>query len=208
MKEFWNERYREPGYVYGTTPNVFLAKMLLGLPVGRALFPAEGEGRNAVHAASLGWEVVCFDQSEVGREKALALAQEKGVEIDYRISSIEDFGFEPEAYQLVGLFFAHQPPAQRRYLHQKAFESLRPGGRILLQGFGWQQLAYQSGGPRQEDMLFTPEMLHGDFPGLEIDLLEATETYLSEGRYHHGPAHTVQLAGVRIKTPHDSPLPS
>ncbi|MDV7393210.1 class I SAM-dependent methyltransferase, partial [Arthrospira platensis SPKY1] len=112
MKEFWNERYREPGYVYGTTPNVFLAKMLLGLPVGRALFPAEGEGRNAVYAASLGWEVVCFDQSEVGREKALALAQEKGVEIDYRISCIEDFGFEPEAYQLVGLFFAHQPPAQ------------------------------------------------------------------------------------------------
>lgn len=197
MKEFWNQRYEEAEYIYGKSPNVFLAKMLMGLPPGRALFPAEGEGRNAVYAATLGWEVVCFDYSEAARGKALALAREKEVEIDYQVSTVEDFSFAPGAFQLVGLFFAHQPPAHRRYLHEQSYHSLQAGGRILLEGFSREQLAYQSGGPRQEDLLFSPEILRADFPLLNIEVLEATETILAEGRYHQGAAHVVHLAGVK-----------
>ena len=66
MKDFWDTRYSEETYAYGTAPNIFFSTTFKNLNPGKALFPAEGEGRNAVFAASCGWEVVAFDQSEVG----------------------------------------------------------------------------------------------------------------------------------------------
>ncbi len=85
MRDFWNVRYSEEIYAYGTAPNVFFSSELKKLPPGKALFPAEGEGRNAVYAATCGWNVIAFDQSEAGKEKALQLAAKKGVEIDYAV---------------------------------------------------------------------------------------------------------------------------
>ena len=73
MKEFWNQRYSELGYAYGTEPNEFFKEALLRykeelLPEHpRLLMPAEGEGRNAVYAAELGFEVTAFDVSEQAR---------------------------------------------------------------------------------------------------------------------------------------------
>lgn len=61
MKEFWNRRYREKEFAYGIEPNEFLKEQLAQLPPGRILFPGEGEGRNAVYAAQLGWQVNSFD---------------------------------------------------------------------------------------------------------------------------------------------------
>ena len=76
MKSFWNERYKEKDFVYGKKPNEYLAEKLRELEPGKVLFPAEGEGRNAVFAAEQGWEVSAFDNSFKGRKKALMLAEE------------------------------------------------------------------------------------------------------------------------------------
>jgi hypothetical protein len=54
MEEFWNERYADSEYVYGENPNEFLVEQLAQLPLGKILFPCEGEGRNAVYAAQKG----------------------------------------------------------------------------------------------------------------------------------------------------------
>ena len=43
----------------------------------KILLAAEGEGRNAVYAASIGWEVFAYDFSEFGYKKAMKLATEK-----------------------------------------------------------------------------------------------------------------------------------
>ncbi|HRN48956.1 MAG TPA: hypothetical protein PKW69_13045, partial [Niabella sp.] len=61
MKEFWNDRYSREEYSYGQLPNEFLKETLQKLKPGKILFPAEGEGRNAVFAASLGWHADAFD---------------------------------------------------------------------------------------------------------------------------------------------------
>jgi hypothetical protein len=53
-----------------------LKGILKNMPAGRILFPAEDEGRNAVYAASLGWEVHAFDISERAKDKAEKLATE------------------------------------------------------------------------------------------------------------------------------------
>ncbi len=198
MKAFWNERYSETHYVYGKAPNAFFREHIQGIPTGKALFPAEGEGRNAVYAASLGWQVSCFDYSEAGQQKALALASETGVSIDYQVCSLMEFSFPEQAFSLVGLFFAHLPPDERKFLHRQSVKSLRPGGRIILEAFAKAQLGFQSGGPRREDMLYSPEELRNDFPGLKLRLLEEMETTLSEGPYHNGPARVIRMTGEKI----------
>jgi len=102
MRSFWNERYEAPEYAYGETPNEFMKEQLKLLPTGSILFPAEGEGRNAVYAAQQDWDVVCFDISEEGRKKALCLAQDKEVQIDYRLGSLETISRE-ERFDAVAL---------------------------------------------------------------------------------------------------------
>ncbi len=48
----WDERFSEPGFVYGTKPNDFLCENAEKLPAGKILCLAEGEGRNAVFLAT------------------------------------------------------------------------------------------------------------------------------------------------------------
>lgn len=57
----WNERYSKEEFAYGEEPNQYLKEQLEKLDVGKILFPAEGEGRNGVYAAKLGWNVFAFD---------------------------------------------------------------------------------------------------------------------------------------------------
>ncbi len=57
MKTIWNSRYNSKEYQYGIEPNDFLKDQLSQLPIGRLLVPAAGEGRDAVFAAQLVWEV-------------------------------------------------------------------------------------------------------------------------------------------------------
>ena len=197
MKEFWDQRYGEAAYAYGKMPNAFLKEQLTGGTAGHALFPAEGEGRNAVYAATLGWKVTAFDYSEAGRQKAEALAREQGVYIDYQSCEIENFPFPEAAFDLVGLFFVHLPPAGRQLLHQQAVRSLKVGGQIILEAFSKQQLGRPSGGPKREDMLFSTEELEEDFSSIHLQLLEKTETVLTEGPYHNGAAQVIRLIGVR-----------
>ena len=197
MKEFWDQRYGEAAYAYGKAPNAFLKEQLTGRPDGRALFPAEGEGRNSVFAATLGWEVTAFDYSEAGRQKAEALASEQGVHIDYQSCAIEAFSFPKAAFGLVGLFFVHLPPDGRRLLHRQAVRSLKPGGMIILEAFSKQQLGRPSGGPQREDMLFSVQEMEDDFSSLHLQLLEETETVLAEGPYHSGAARVIRLLGIR-----------
>jgi cyclopropane fatty-acyl-phospholipid synthase-like methyltransferase len=197
MKEFWNERFSKQEYAYGTEPNEFLKSQLPTLKPGRILFPAEGEGRNAVFAATLGWDVVAFDNSEEGRRKALELASAKGVTIDYRLMGYDEFEDQPDSYDAIGLVFAHTDPSKRASYHSYFIELLKPGGYIILQGFSPNQLSHTSGGPKSLDMLYTPEMLKDDFKGLSnIEVTEA-DIELNEGVFHIGRASVIQFFGQK-----------
>jgi hypothetical protein len=62
----WNERYATAEYVWKADPNVFLVAETEGLPPGRALDLACGEGRNAVWLAEQGWDATGVDFSDAG----------------------------------------------------------------------------------------------------------------------------------------------
>lgn len=65
MKELWDKRYNTDQFIYGTTPNGFLKSELDKLKAGKLLLPGEGEGRNAIYAASRGWSVEAFHTSQL-----------------------------------------------------------------------------------------------------------------------------------------------
>lgn len=152
--KFWNERYARDGYLYGTEPNSFLvehAKLLTG-PV---LSLSEGEGRNAVYLALRGLKVHGVDISEVGQTKAQALAKLKGVEIQTEVADLSDFEPEKNYYGSVISIFAHLPSAIRNKLYPKIEQCLRLDGILLLEAYSEAQLARNTGGPKDADMLMT-----------------------------------------------------
>lgn len=201
MKDFWNARYAEPGYVYGTAPNAWFAERLAALRPGTLLLPAEGEGRNAVHAARQGWQVTAFDLSERGRDKALRLAAQHGVSITYHVGELHELPALPHGFDALGLFFAHFAADRRAALTAALLGHVRPGGHVLLEAFAKAQLRYQqahgSGGPQQPDMLYTVDEARAELPGVDWAVLEEVETRLDEGPYHQGLAMVVRGAGTK-----------
>ena len=198
MKEFWDARYREEGFAYGSEPNAFVKDRLNAIaPQGRILFPAEGEGRNAVYAAGLGWDVHAYDISEGGREKAMLLAQAQGVRIDYRIAGFLEVEYPPGFFDALVLSYVHVPTALKAsVLHtQKTF--LKEGGLLIFEGFSVNNLPLraanpQIGGPDNIDMLYSVEevqQLLEPFQNLKVWEEEVT---LSEGKYHVGNAKVIR----------------
>lgn len=192
MKQFWDERYAEPHFVYGEAANAFFESKLKELAPGKLLLPCEGEGRQAIYAAAQGWEVDAFDQSEVGREKALQWAAKAGLSFRYTLQDATSYRPKAE-YDAVALIFAHLPATHRQQFHRNMAAALQPGGVLLLEGFTPAQLAYTSGGPKDISMLFTVEMLQADFASLEIEWLEEKQVVLNEGPYHQGEAAVIRL---------------
>ncbi|MFH1120495.1 MAG: methyltransferase domain-containing protein [Bacteroidota bacterium] len=193
MKEQWDERYADDAYIYGTDPNNWLAGKLAVMTPGIILFPAEGEGRNAVYAAEMGWEVFAFDQSEEGKKKAERLSALKGVTINYDIADLTGYNPEKKRFDVIALIFVHMPVEIRKSVHLRITELLKPGGYIILEAFTKQQLNNTSGGPRTEMLLYEKDFIRNDFSGLDFLEFAETLTYLNEGPLHQGEAHVIRL---------------
>lgn len=197
MNPFWDAKYNEQDYIYGKNPNAFLAQKLNSLDTGRMLVPADGEGRNGVYAASLGWEVTTFDPSDIARKKAHTLAVEKGVTLNILDAEYESFEAEKASFDCLVLVFAHMPPLKRRLWHTKLTSYLKPGGILLLQGFHKNQLGLNSGGPKDMDMLFNQDELTVDFADFSELKIEESSVILQEGSHHKGKAEVISVWGKK-----------
>lgn len=197
MSEFWNERYATLEYAYGTEPNLFVRENLEKIAPGKILFPAEGEGRNAVFAARLGWDVTAFDVSTEGKKKAEQLAASNRVKINYVIDNFENIAFPGDYFDCIVLVFAHMNPEKRQEYHRKLVSFLKPGGILILEGFSKKQINNNSGGPRDLNMLFSADELQSDF-GLLSDLkITETDYNLDEGPFHQGIASVIRVKGIK-----------
>lgn len=193
--EYWNARYSEEGFAYGQTPNEFFKEEIDKLPVGKILFPCEGEGRNAVYAAALRWKVEAFDISEVGKQKAINLATSFNAKINYEICNVADANFEDNTFDAVVLIYSHLPETLRIELHGKIKNWLKPGGVVILEAYNPLQLNNNSGGPKDIQMLYSIETLVSDFHGMQFEILEEKQVELNEGKYHIGIADVVRFVG-------------
>lgn len=192
MKEFWDERYGKDEFAYGTAPNDFFKEWIDTQKPGTVLFPCEGEGRNAVYAATKGWNVSAFDYSEKGKEKAEQLAASLKVSLNYEISDALYYKSENK-FDAIVLVFAHFPENTRQNIHKRMASMLKSGGTLLLEAFNTRQIENESGGPKNVELLYSTKILKDDFSEMEIQMLENKEIQLYEGRFHEGKAEVVRL---------------
>jgi hypothetical protein len=191
----WDERYRKYDTVYGVNPNAFWASQLALLPHGSVCLPCDGEGRNAVHAAEQGWSVYAFDASPEGVRKSARLAQDRRVSIEVEVADALQLDVT-RTFDVVGLIFAHMPVELRERFHQRVWSWVKPGGRLIVEGFHKTQLGLGSGGPKRLDMLydegtFVEDISKGsDFARVLWNA--RCEQILDEGPFHQGPAVTSQ----------------
>jgi len=193
----WDERYREADYAYGTAPNDFLAAVAGRIPAGRVLSLAEGEGRNAVYLAALGYQVTAVDSSAVGLRKAEALAAARGVAITTIHADLSELSIGREKWHGILSCYCHLPAAIRVPLHRAVVAGLKPGGIFVLEAFSKQQLGRDSGGPPSLDLLLSLDDLRRELTGLEFMHAVETDRNVLEGRCHTGLAAVVQLLAVK-----------
>lgn len=198
--ERWNNRYRSEEFAYGEQPNNYLKEQLEKLSVGTILFPAEGEGRNAVFAARLGWNVSAFDISTEGKNKALRLAAAHNVALDYQVGELSTLNYKPSQFDAIALIYAHFPADIKSTIHKTLNTYLRKDGIIIFEAFGKQHLDYiarneKVGGPKEIEMLFSIDELKSDFVNYEIIELIEKETELQEGLFHNGKGFVVRFVG-------------
>lgn len=198
----WEERYSKEEYAYGTQPNNYLKEQLPKLKPETILFPAEGEGRNAVFAARLGWEVSAFDISVEGKNKALRLAENYNVSIDYQVGELPNLSFHNGQFGTIALIYAHFPPETRPQYHKLLGNYLRKGGMIIFEAFSKNHLAYRQqnekvGGPKDLNSLFSVDEIRADFENYEILELVEVEVELNEGLYHNGTGSVIRFVGQK-----------
>ncbi|MGZ5241258.1 MAG: class I SAM-dependent methyltransferase [Caldimonas sp.] len=191
----WNKRFENADYIFGVEPNEYLrAHFSLLAPAGRVLCVADGEGRNSVWLARQGMRVDAFDISEVGVAKARKLAAEANVAIEFSVADCDRWPWPVETYDAVAAIFVQfADPPMRQRLFANMVRSLKPGGLLLLQGYGVEQLEYKTGGPSMASHLYTAELLRAAFAALQIIELREYEADLTEGTQHHGRSALVGL---------------
>ena len=186
-QEMWNKRFSTPDYVFGEEPNAFLVSQAARLGKGHALALADGEGRNSVWLAKQGFTVDAFDFSPPAVEKAKALAAKHNVNLNFSCNAWQSFDWPTARYDLVaGIFFQFATPEERAELFEKIKQSLKPGGVLVIQGYGKNQLAFKTGGPDKLEHLYDEDLLRQAFAGFEVQVCETYETSITEGAGHSG----------------------
>jgi SAM-dependent methyltransferase len=194
MKDFWNNRFADDGFAYGTQPNRFLQSHQRLLKPGlKALLPGDGEGRNGVWLASLGLEVTSVDYSEVGIAKINRLAAERQLGINTLCADLSTMDWPVDEFDLLVAIFIHFPSNIRNDMHHKFIGALKPGGQLIFEAYDKQQLDYGTGGPPVKDMLYTEEQLNEDFKDHNILHSEHLITDIHEGKYHDGRSSVLRF---------------
>jgi SAM-dependent methyltransferase len=196
----WDERYAGESFFYGTEPNDFLrAHATVIRAGGRVLCLAEGEGRNAVFLAGLGFSVVALDQSAVGLRKALQLAEARGASITTLQGNLDDYRVEPGSWDAIVSIWCHLPTSLRAKVHAQVVDGLKPGGVFLLEAYRPEQLQFGTGGPKTVDMLPTLAQLREELTGLEFEHAAELEREVQEGQGHAGHSAVVQVLARKVR---------
>lgn len=187
---YWDARFQEQGFAYGEEPNDFLLSCAAALTRGKALSLGEGEGRNAVYLAKLGFEVTAVDFSEVGLQKARALAQQQGVQIRCICTDLANFDISSERWHLVVSIFSQPESAVRQRLYGQLTQSLHSGGAFILE-------SKVEIGATAKDRYPGLDVLREEIGQMRVIRAHEAERVLSEGRYHQGPQRTAQILAQR-----------
>ncbi|MGB5792589.1 class I SAM-dependent methyltransferase [Poseidonibacter sp.] len=192
QQEFWNNKFARDGYLYGLKPNTFLAsKIKLLKRDSNLLCLGEGEGRNAIFFAKRGFKVTAIDASDIGLEKLENRAKEENLEIQTCCMDLNDWQ-DDKKYDVIVASYLHMYKDERAQLFEQIEESLAQDGYFIGEFFSKKQLNYTSGGPKDEDLLYSVDDFKKHFLYCEKDIKEVV-TILDEGKGHQGEACVIRV---------------
>jgi SAM-dependent methyltransferase len=193
--QMWDQKYATEDYVYGTEPTGFLrARTEFLTPGAKALAVADGEGRNSVFLAEQGLDVTALEFAPTAISRAKALAEEKGVHVDFHNADVLTRAWEKDTYDLtLGVCIQFTGPEGRRTLFDGMKQATKPGGLVMLHGYTPEQLAHGTGGPPFAENMYTEVILRDAFVGWEILTCHAYEREVQAGRGHSGQSALIDF---------------
>jgi SAM-dependent methyltransferase len=127
---FWNRALTAPTPTFNIEPNAFLVRTTKGVHPGTALDYGMGQGRNAIYLAQQGWTVTGFDPAAKAVEVAQEQAHKLGVKLSTQVVGDETFEFGKDRWDLIVISYV----GFRRTM-PRIFESLKPGGLVVVEAF-------------------------------------------------------------------------
>lgn len=176
----WNERYSGSDLVWSATPNRWVAEFAAGLPPGRALDVAGGEGRNSLWLIENAWDATIVDFSEVALDRARRLAEQRFDEagtarLHTVCADIANYAPEARGFDLVVVAYLQVPAVLRQFALLNSANAVAPGGALIVVAHDTTNLTDGYGGPPSADVLYTANDIVEDIAaaGLEIDRAES-----------------------------------
>jgi 2-polyprenyl-3-methyl-5-hydroxy-6-metoxy-1,4-benzoquinol methylase len=192
QKEFWNGKFSKADYFYGTKANEFLSSNLQLLNNHKKLLClGEGEGRNAIFFARNGFDVSAIDASDIGLEKLDLKSKEENLEIKTFCMDLNHWD-DSLKYDVIVASYLHMYKNERESLFEKIENSLESNGYFIGEFFSTKQLTYNSGGPKDLDLLYTIEDFKNHFNSCEKNITQEI-VILDEGIGHQGEACVIRV---------------
>lgn len=192
QQEFWNGKFSKADYFYGINPNDFLASNIELLKNHQELLClGEGEGRNAIFFAKNGFEVSAIDASNLGLEKLQNRAIQEKLDIKTICRDL-NFWKADEKYDVIVASYLHMYKDEREELFKKIEESLNINGYFIAEFFSTKQLSFNSGGPKDLDLLYSLEDFQNYFNLCKKKITEEI-VVLDEGIGHQGEACVIRV---------------
>ncbi len=192
QQEFWNQKFSRDGFLYGLKPNSFIASKIKSFPANsKVLCLGEGEGRNAIFLAKKGFEVTAIDASDIGLSKLEQRAKEEGLNIKTICIDLNEWQAE-EKYDVIVASYLHMYEKDRDRLFDNIDDSLKENAVFVGEFFSQNQLNYNSGGPRDKELLYKVEDFKTHYTFSEAEVKEQI-TILDEGKGHQGEASVIRV---------------
>ena len=196
----WDRRYAAAELLWSAGPNRFLVAEVDGLPPGRALDLACGEGRNALWLAEQGWQATGVDFAAVAVERARRIAGERGLAAAFEQADVLAYEPPAAAFHLVIVFYLQLPAVERARALAAAARGVARGGTLLVVGHDLTNLSEGVGGPQDPAVLFTPaDVVREACTGLVVEKAERVNRLVETAA---GPRLAID-ALVRARRPVD-----
>jgi hypothetical protein len=112
------------------------------------------------------------DFSRAGVDKGRRIADAAGIQLDWVVADLRDYEPPPGRFDGVLVAYLHLPPAERAVVLERAAGAVAPGGTLLVVGHDETNLRDGVGGPQDPVVLYTPDAITAELPGLRIGRAE------------------------------------
>lgn len=177
----WDTRYAAEPTLWGEGPNTVVAAMVEGLPPGRAVDLACGNGRHAWWLANAGWHVTAVDFSATAIEHGRQRGAVTPGTVDWVVA--DALHWEPAApVDLVLVAYWQARAADLVPALRRSIGWLAPGGRLLYLGHAFENHEHGVGGPTDPAVLPRVADLVEAAQGARVHALHHVERTTDSGR--------------------------